>query len=288
MKEGKSILGEDKYRILKETIEDNEVIGIFGKRGSGKSAAGYTILENSPKENAYVVGLGEEYWQLIPDTIIPLQLDIQTLEDLPWHAAIFVDEAAQHFYAHDSGKPLSKLISKLEMDARKKDQLIIFATHTMRKFLIGAILDMDAIIFKQPSILHAKFDRKEIVGMVKTAKREFDKILVEGKSLTSREKKKAKAKYAYLVSEDYEGMIEIPLPSFWSDELSNAVAPDVSEDEAPMPIIETDKLVCTELPPFPIYECACGYVTTVARTACPKCGGLLKHVEEEKSGRGKV
>lgn len=213
---------QEKYRILQKTIESNEVIGIFGKRGSGKSAAGYTILEHNAKENAFVLGLGEEYWYLIPKTIVPLPLDLQTLNDLPWHSTIFIDEAAQYFYAHNSGKALNNLISKLEMDARKKDQLIVFATHTMRKFEIGAILDMDAVLFKQPSIFHAKFERKEILGMVKQAKREIERL----------PKGENKAKYAYLVSDDHEEIVEIPLPSFWCDELSNAVAPEIGGGRA--------------------------------------------------------
>ena len=213
---------DDKYRILKEVVQNNEVIGIFGKRGSGKSAAGYAILEYyNTKENAHVVGLGKEHWHLLPDTIVPLPLDFQTLNDLPWHSTIFIDEAAQYFYARDSHKTLNKFISKLETDARKKDQLLVFATHTLRKLDIGVILDMDALMFKQPSMLHARFERKEILEMVKSAKREFDRL----------PKSENRTKYAYLISDDYEGMIEVPLPSFWCDELSNAVAPEVEEVE---------------------------------------------------------
>ena len=222
--EKNELADNDKYRILKEVVQNNEVIGIFGKRGSGKSAAGYAILEYyNTKENAHVVGLGKEHWHLLPDTIVPLPLDFQTLNDLPWHSTIFIDEAAQYFYARDSHKTLNKFISKLETDARKKDQLLVFATHTFRKLDIGVILDMDALMFKQPSMLHARFERKEILEMVKSAKREFDRL----------PKSENRAKYAYLISDDYEGMIEVPLPSFWCDELSNAVAPEVGEYEAP-------------------------------------------------------
>lgn len=201
---------------LKNAIDISEVILITGKRGSGKSAMLYYILEQSPHELKYVIGLHEQFKYLLPDTIDILPLSVNTINDLPAHADIAIDESAFYFYAHDSGTILSKVLSKIIMNARKKDEKIGFATHTMRKFLIGAILDVDTIIFKEPSILHSKFERKEILELVKIAKKAFEELHVS---------KQEKKKYGYLLSEDHEGMIQNELPSFWSEELSNALSP---------------------------------------------------------------
>lgn len=198
---------------LRETLENSEVILITGKRGSGKTALGTLLLENSPKRESYFVGLSSEYWQLLPDTITPLPLDMQGLENLPSEATILIDEAMIWFYSRNSLKGMNKLISILVTEARHKEQLLVFISHSLRKLDVGIAIDADAIIFKEPSLLHSKFERKEILRLVQEAKRAFDKILPS-----------ERVKHAYLVSQDYEGMLEAELPSFWTEELSHAVA----------------------------------------------------------------
>jgi len=209
-------------RNLIKTIESGQVILITGKRGSGKSGLLYSILENSQKENSYIVGIAKEYHHLLPDTIKPLPISIDTLNNLPSHATIGIDEGGNLFPSRESFKPMNKLISKLLMNARKSDQFLVFATHTMRAFDVSVVLNCDALLFKEPSLLHSKLERAEILKIVQEAKRAFDNILPS-----------ERVKHAYLVSQDYEGMLEVELPSFWTEELSHAVAsvPKVYNDE---------------------------------------------------------
>ena len=203
---------------LRETLENSEVILVTGKRGAGKTALLCTILENSSKKDVFITGISQEYWHLLPDTITPLPLDAQTLEHLPENATIALDESALFFYSRDYSKQLNKLVSKLVTEARHKKELLVFATHSLRKIDIGIAIDADAIIFKEPSLLHSKFERKEILRLVQEAKRAFDKIPPP-----------ERVKHAYLVSQDYEGMLEVELPSFWTEELSHAVAPVIED-----------------------------------------------------------
>ena len=207
-------------RNLLKTMENGQVILITGKRGSGKSGLLYAILENSQKENSYVIGIAKEYHHLLPDSITPLPTSIDTLNNLPSHATIALDEGAWLFPSRESFKPMNKLISKLLTNARKADQLLVFATHTMRAFDISVVLNCDALLFKEPSLLHSKLERAEILKIVQEAKRAFNKIPVP-----------ERVKHAYLVSQDYEGMLEVELPSFWTEELSHAVA-SVIEDKS--------------------------------------------------------
>ena len=202
-------------------MESGQVILITGKRGSGKSGLLYNILENSQKESSYIIGIAKDYHHLLPDSIKPLPTSIDTLNNLPPHATIAVDEGAWLFPSRESFKPMNKLISKLLTNARKLDQFLVFATHTMRAFDVSVVLNCDALLFKEPSLLHSKLERAEILKIVQEAKRAFDKILPS-----------ERVKHAYLVSQDYEGMLEVELPSFWTEELSHAVASTVNNEVA--------------------------------------------------------
>jgi len=98
----------------------------------------------------------------------------------------------------------------LVTEARHQEQLLIFATHTLRKLDIGVVMDADAIFFKEPSFLHSKFERSEIREITREVKEQFGKL------------KGDRRKYTYVLSHDYEGFLKTPLPSFWCEELSKA------------------------------------------------------------------
>lgn len=190
--------------LFKKILERSEVILITGRRGAGKTALGYYILEQSP--NPYVFGLPEGAWQYLPESITPLK----SLENLPEKATIFIDEAALWFYSRSSSQKLNKYISQLVTEARHQEQLLIFATHTLRKLDIGVVMDADTIFFKEPSFLHSKFERSEIREITEEVMKQFSRL------------KEDRRKYTYVLSHDYEGFIKTPLPSFWCDELSKA------------------------------------------------------------------
>ena len=196
-------------KLFKKILENSEVILITGRRGAGKTALGYYILEQSP--NPYVFGLPEEAWQYLPEFITPLK----SLEKLPKKATIFIDEAALWFYSRSSSQRMNRYISQLVTEARHQEQLLIFATHTLRKLDIGVVMDADAIFFKEPSFLHSKFERSEIREITREVKEQFGKL------------KGDRRKYTYVLSHDYEGFLKTPLPSFWCEELSK-VSVDVS------------------------------------------------------------
>lgn len=207
--------------IIENLISKSEVILITGRRGSGKTALGAKLLENSGDRDAYFMGLSESYWNLLPDNITPLLVNTQTLENLPSDAVIFMDEAGLFYFSRDYSKQLNKLIAKLVTEARHLNQVLVFATHTLRKLDVSIVLDADAILLKEPSLLHSKFERKEILELVRQAKHAFDKISPP-----------ERVKHAYLVSQDYEGMLEVELPSFWTEELSHAVASVIESNKS--------------------------------------------------------
>jgi predicted AAA+ superfamily ATPase len=190
-------------------VQRPSVILVQGRRGSGKSSLGYYLVDKyGSKYNVgkYVVGLPEDKWFLLPDNITPLGID----DELPSHSIIFIDEAGMLFYARESQSSFNKKIDKLLSISRHKDQIIILATHNSRKLDVGIVMDCDALVFKEPSKLYAKFDRKEIKEMTQYALNKFSFI----------DKKK---ELSVVFSHDFDGkIIHNGLPHFWSEEISEA------------------------------------------------------------------
>ena len=92
-------------------------------------------------------------------------------------------------------------------------QTIIFITHTLRKFAVTLLIDINVLLVKKPSLLQMKLERSQFRKLIEEIDREFSKIPKEDMK-----------KSVYVVSDEYKGFIRNPLPSFWSEELSEAYA----------------------------------------------------------------
>jgi len=142
--------------------------------------------------------------------------------ELPEDSAIFVDEAAMGFYSRDSMRKVNKLMNTLLSVSRQRNQTILFCSHTLRKLDVGIVMDADAILLKEPSKLHANFERKEIRDLTEEAWRKFDGV----------DDSVGRKRRVVVFSHDFWGeVLENPLPSFWSEELSRAFATIPLEEE---------------------------------------------------------
>lgn len=97
--------------------------------------------------------------------------------------------------------------------SRQRKQTIIFITHTMRKFAVTLLLDIDILLCKKPSLLHSKLERSEVRKLVEEVSTEFRKL-----------PKDEVKKNTYVITESYTGFIRNNLCSYWSEELSEAFA----------------------------------------------------------------
>ena len=69
----------------------------------------------------------------------------------------------------------------------------------------------DVVLLKEPSLLQAKFERKAIKEM-------YEKVKVKFEAVEDRNR------YAYIWSDEFEGLVSYGLPEFWSEGISKSFA----------------------------------------------------------------
>jgi len=199
---------------LKRIIHPSIVLTI-GKRGSGKSATSYRILEAfrfGPKP--YVVGIPASKQHLLPDWVSI----VSTLEEVPQGAIAIVDEAYIRYHARNSSAQESKEMSKLLNLSRQRDQTIIFVSQESRQLDKNIVSAANVIIFKELGLLQLRFDRPELTQMAIKAREAF--ATISGN--------KRPWNYVYSPDADFSGLIENDLPSFWTPGLSRIFADEIN------------------------------------------------------------
>jgi len=182
---------------------------ILGRRGSGKTAFGYKVLEEARSHNLtpYVMGLPENKWHLLPNYIRPIESPAEIGDD----SAVLMDESYQYMFAREHSTSFNKMMAKLLGIVRQKNQLFMFATHLARKLDVSAVYDSDNIVFREPSFLHSRMERREIRSLIEDASKFFGEV-------------SDPVKFAYVITSKGTREVDVDLPSFWSEELSRAFA----------------------------------------------------------------
>jgi len=199
---------------LKAIIHPSIVL-IIGKRGSGKSASSYRILELfrfGPKP--YVVGVPASKRHLLPNWISI----VNSLEEVPEGAIAIVDEAYIRYHARNSTAQESKEMSKLLNLSRQRDQTLIFVSQEARQIDVNIASSANVFIFKDPGLLQLKFDRPELNQMAIKAREAFATISGD----------KRPWNYVYSLDTDLSGLVKNELPSFWTPGLSRIFAGEVT------------------------------------------------------------
>jgi hypothetical protein len=185
---------------------------VIGKRRSGKTAFAYRVLEKAHERDirCSVLYLPKDKKRYLPNWIETID-EVKDYRDLPEHTAILGDEMYMRAHARDSPNYFNKMVCKLMGVASQRDQLLLFLTHLTRKLDVGVVYDSDNIVFRQPSFLHLKFERQEIIPLIVEAGKFLKKV-------------SNPLEYAYIVSEKGAFKIKVGLPSFWNDKLSKPYA----------------------------------------------------------------
>jgi hypothetical protein len=197
-----------------KTIIHPSLVLVLGKRGSGKSALAYYLIEiHRYGLKPYVVGIPQSKQHLLPEWVGVAS----SLEEVPFGAIAIIDEAYLLYHARGSTTQESKEMSKLINLSRQKGQTIIFVSQESRSIDKNIASSANVIIFKEPGILQSEFERPELNRLAKKASEAF--VSISGN--------KQQWSYVYSPDADFSGLIKNGLPSFWKPELGRIFAGDI-------------------------------------------------------------
>ncbi len=200
-------------------LKPGSVVVVIGKRGSGKTATGYLMLEYLRwRSKCFVVGLPKDAHHLLPAHIGV----VENLKDAPFDAALLVDEASLLFGSQGSLAEKRKMLVESLVLVRQRGQILIFITQDAGYLDKHTFRAVDTLVIKEPAPLQEKFDRPELASWIKEAQEAF----------AQREGDTRNTAYVAFSPNGYQGMLQTPTPPFWSEELSRAYAIPSSEKGA--------------------------------------------------------
>jgi energy-coupling factor transporter ATP-binding protein EcfA2 len=190
---------------------------LIGDRGAGKSSLAFYLLESISQYYCLlpiIVGFPRNMRYLLPERII---VEDKLEDATAWNdSIIFIDEG-------DIQIPLSntkqkEFVVNLLSLPRQRHQILLLAFHFPRLVLSTYLPYFGGIIIKRPPWLrqYASKSKNDILG----------KMMDNAEGLFSKMDEREITKNSYVSSPQlrWEGMVTNPLPSFWSDELSDAWA----------------------------------------------------------------
>jgi hypothetical protein len=198
------------YEAVEESILNrSQILLIFGRRGSGKSALGFRLLENihaKAKRACFVLGVKQAS---LPEWIH----EIAALEEVKDGGAVLVDEGAIEFGARESMRKKNVSLGKLLAIARHKDLTLILVTQNTGMIDKSVLNLTDIVMAKEGSLLQKEMERPVMHKLL-------EKVNAAMKDIPKDER----MKHVYFFSDDFEGMCTVTLPSFWTDKISKSRA----------------------------------------------------------------
>ncbi len=190
-------------RLLNKSL----ILTIVGKRGAGKSALGFRILENIHAKNkrpCFALGVKQS---VLPNWI----QSINTIDEVKEKGVVLVDEGAVSFSSRKSMSKANKELSDLLAIARHKDLTLLLVTQNTGMIDKNVLNLTDAVLVKEGSLLQQKMERSVMKDFYETASQHFN-------DLESSER----VSHFYLFDSSVEGFASSTLPSFWSDNVSKS------------------------------------------------------------------
>jgi energy-coupling factor transporter ATP-binding protein EcfA2 len=178
---------------------------IIGKRGSGKTSLGTKFLawyHHKTGRKCYGIGYGGAN---LPRWI----RKADKLEEIPNDSVVLIDEAAILFFSRESMKSMNKVLSKLMSVARHKNLTMILITQSSAMIDLNVLRLADVLLFKEPSLLQARFERKSLKDLFERSTKVFKEL-------------DQKVAHFYVYSDEFEGLVRYSLPYFWNDSISRA------------------------------------------------------------------
>ena len=185
---------------------------ILGGQGTGKSCLAFYLLEILHHRcRCSVFRLPGEGASYIP----PWLGIIYDLRDAPPGSIVLVDEAYLSFFARESLSRQNRELTKIVNLARQKNLGLIFVAHEARHIDKNILSCIDTLVIKKPAPLQVALDRSFLKSYLLKAQSAF-----QGRSDFS---SKSTSHVSFSPS-GFEGVLQNPRASFWSDELSHIFA----------------------------------------------------------------
>ena len=202
--------GEQKegYTAWLDSCQDGKVILILGRRGSGKTALAAKIAEYAMaryRMPIYWIGLPESARELLPHWITL----VDSPEQCPMGCFMIIDEAGIQYLSLAFNTDRNRLLRGLLMVCRHRHCSLVFAVQSSRDLEYSIVRQADSLIFKQPSLHQPDSERPDIRPMAKKAALIFKEIPKENR-----------IESAYVLDDDFQGIITSSVPSFWKERLS--------------------------------------------------------------------
>ncbi len=223
-----------------EILQEPYVVLILGSRGSGKTALGHRLLEvfagPDQERDAYIMGFPATEEDTLPDWIDTLPANIP-MSEWPEESLVLLHEAHHIMHARQSMNVENLEIDRLVTVSRHRDTCIITETQQSQRLDRNAVTAVDGVIIREPALLQADFERKQVRTIIKDAEETLGKYITtyeaDDGSWTFRKKSDEIQKHAYIYSERFVGEYphEIELADHWTESISTVFSTVNAEGE---------------------------------------------------------
>jgi len=204
--------------VFEKILSEGNLTVIAGRRGSGKTGFGFSVLEYAQKQKrpVYIIGFPDKINELLPDYVNI----VDTLSEVPNGSFALLDEAILQYNARQWNTNLSDLSLVVVADlARHKNLSIIFVSVNLAMIDINAVRTINTLVLKEPSLLQEHTERAFMKKFLKVVAGVFSSI-----------SHKDRPSHSYVFDDRMEGLVKTELPTFWTEELSRSWKDYASKD----------------------------------------------------------
>lgn len=200
---------QEEYQEWQENLA-GRVILILGKKGSGKSSTGAKLGEYMQAVFGtpfFWLGIPKSAQELLPSWV----RIVDSLGQCPNDCFILIDESGLNFLSLKFADKRNIDLRQQLMLCRQKNWTLVFCAQSSRDIDESIVRQSNCTIYKEPGLNAAKSERREIQAQAIKATQAFKQV-----------PKEERQRIACVFDENFEAIIQCNLPSFWSEELSNA------------------------------------------------------------------
>lgn len=193
-------------KLWNQYLTNGMIVSILGKRRSGKTANLFGLGElKSIEKNKTLYAV--KFPKQLPNKIE----QVSCVSNIPNGGVGAIDEIGIHYPSkrHMSSNQMS--LDEVLYLAGQKDITLIATTQQSTSLNLNMLRNSDIIICKEPSFMQIATERPIVKSLFREAKEVLDTIPEEERK-----------KYSYIVSDVFRGLVQIPLPSFWNEDVSHA------------------------------------------------------------------